>query len=173
MPVDCPTNAAATGARRVPRSCRPLPSLFLMSSSITMNSMRAQRHRSPRLLMAASRGFAVEAVGDPVYWDSESNCLREGQILVPKADATLLVKLQAVVRPWEMPFVAERTRSVPRRRSMAPRPVGDSRTVPRPVLNGATRDDRTSQLFELLASELLAGRPTLCTYTAAVGVVLG
>ncbi len=45
--------------------------------------------------------------------------------------------------------------------------------VARPSLDGATREDRAAQLFELLASELVAGRPILCTYKAAVDVVLG
>lgn len=45
--------------------------------------------------------------------------------------------------------------------------------MPRPVLDGATRGERAAQLVELLVTELLAGRPTLCTYKAAVAEVLG
>jgi hypothetical protein len=56
---------------------------------------------------------------------------------------------------------------------MAQRDVSESSTVPRPFLDGATRENRAGQLFELLASELLAGRPTLCSHKAAVDVVLG
>jgi hypothetical protein len=118
-------------------------------------------------------GVGVAAVGDRVYWDDDAACLREGQILIPEVDAAVRTKLQSVVEPWVITPAAHRPRVVQRDTSMALRGVGESSTVPRPLLDGATREDRAGQLFELLASELLAGRPTLCTYKAAVDVVLG
>jgi hypothetical protein len=77
--------------------------------------------------------------------------------------------LQAIVRPWVEASTEPRRRVQPRA-SLA---LGDSsQAVRRPLLDGATREDRASQLFELLASELVAGRPTLCTYKAAVKIIL-
>jgi hypothetical protein len=129
------------------------------------------------LLAAAAdgriEGITVEAVGDSVFWDDETACLREGQILVPEVDSAVRTKLQAVVRPWEMARAAKRPKVVRPGASVATTAFDESPTVPRPVLDGATREDRAAQLFELLVSELLAGRPTLCTYKAAVAVVLG
>jgi hypothetical protein len=43
----------------------------------------------------------------------------------------------------------------------------------RPVLAGATREDRAAELFELLVAELIDGRPTLCTYKAGVAMIRG
>jgi hypothetical protein len=43
----------------------------------------------------------------------------------------------------------------------------------RPILAGATREDRAAELVDLLVAELIAGRPTLCTYKAAVSIILG
>lgn len=40
------------------------------------------------------------------------------------------------------------------------------------MLTGTTAE-RGNQLLELLVAELLAGRPTLCTYKSAVATVLG
>jgi hypothetical protein len=128
------------------------------------------------LLAAATdariQGIRVAAVGDPVYWDPDAACLREGKILVPEVDAAVLAKLQSAVRPW-VAASAEPPPRVPPRASFAPRGDSDSPVVRRPLLDGATREDRAGQLFELLASELIAGRPTLCTYKAAVEVILG
>lgn len=126
------------------------------------------------LLAAATdtriQGIGVSAVGDPVYWDPDAACLREGKILVPEVDDAVRAKLQAIVRPWVEASTEPRRRVQPRT-SLAP---GDSsQAVRRPLLDGATREDRAGQLFELLASELVAGRPTLCTYKAAVEVILG
>lgn len=129
------------------------------------------------LLAAAAdgriHGIDVVRVGDPVFWDDEIACLREGQILVPEVDSAVRTKLRAVVRPWKLAPTAKRSRVVRPGASVMTRPFGDSRTVPRPVLDGSAREDRAAQLFELLVSELLVGRPTLCTYKAAVAVVLG
>jgi hypothetical protein len=129
------------------------------------------------LLAAAAdgriHGVNVRGVGDPVFWDDETDCLREGQILVPAVDSEVRPKLQAVVRPWETTPLAKR-RQVARPDVCSMRAaLGDSQTVPRPALNGATREDRAAQLFDLLVAELLAGRATLCTYKAAVAVILG
>ena len=117
-------------------------------------------------------GIRVVAVGDLVYWDREAACPREGQILVPEVDTAVLAQLQEVVRPWQLPSAAERPR-VDRPGASAMTRVGDSRVVPRPMLDGESREQRATRLFEILVSELLAGRPTLCTYKAAVAVVLG
>lgn len=128
------------------------------------------------LLAAATdariQGIGVAAVGDPVYWDPDAACLREGKILVPEVDDAVRAKLQVIVLPWVVAS-AEPTRRVPRRASLVLRGDSDARAAGRPLLDGATREDRAGQLFELLASELVAGRPTLCTYKAAVKVVLG
>lgn len=43
----------------------------------------------------------------------------------------------------------------------------------RPVLAGATRQDRAVELFEQLVADLIDGRPTLCTYKAAIAIILG
>lgn len=126
-------------------------------------------------LLAAStdariQGIGIAAVGDPVYWDPDAACLREGKILVPEVDGALLAKLQAMVRPWVEASTEPRRRVQPRV-SLA---LGDSdsQAARRPLLDGATREDRAGQLFELLASELVGGRPTLCTYKAAVKIIL-
>jgi hypothetical protein len=128
------------------------------------------------LLAAAAdghiQGLRVVAVGDPVYWDNDAVCLREGQILIPEVDAAVFTKLQSVVRPWIASPEKQPLRAV-RSASTTLRAVGELSIVARPSLDGATREDRAVQLFELLASELVAGRPTLCTYKAAVDVVLG
>lgn len=127
------------------------------------------------LLAAATdariQGIGVAAVGDPVYWDPDAACLREGKILVPEVDGAVLAKLQSVVRPWVVDS-AEPPRRVPSPASLALRGDSDLPVVRRPLLDGATREDRAGQLFELLASELAAGRPTLCTYKAAVKIIL-
>ena len=128
------------------------------------------------LLAAATdariQGISVAAVGNPVYWDPDAACLREGKIVVPDVDGAVLATLQSVVRPWVVAS-AEPPRHVPPPASVALPGDCDSRAVRRPLLDGATREDRAGQLFELLASELIAGRPTLCTYKAAVEVILG
>jgi hypothetical protein len=118
------------------------------------------------------QGIGVVAVGEAVYWDDASACLREGQILIPEVDAVVCAKLQSVVGAWVTASPVQRQRVIRRRAPLALRSVGDSRRVPRPSLDGETREGRARQLFDVLASELLAGRPTLCTYKAAVNVVL-
>jgi hypothetical protein len=45
--------------------------------------------------------------------------------------------------------------------------------VVRPVLGGTTREELAGELFDHLVLELVDGRPTLCTYKAAVALVLG
>lgn len=82
-------------------------------------------------------------------------------------------KLLAIVRPCELASASERARVVRPGASVLTSAFRDSRTVPRPVLDGATREDRATQLFELLLAELIEGRPTLCTYKAAVTITLG
>ena len=128
------------------------------------------------LLAAAAdghiQGLRVAAVGDPVWWDNDAACLREGQILIPEVDAAVFTELQSVVAPW-IAAPEKRTLRAVRSASTALRGAGELSVVARPSLDGATREDRAAQLFELLASQLVAGRPTLCTYKAAVDVVLG
>jgi hypothetical protein len=40
-------------------------------------------------------------------------------------------------------------------------------------LTATAREERTGELFDYLVRELLDGRPTICTYKAAVALVLG
>ena len=52
------------------------------------------------------RDISVVAVGDSVFWDDVTGCLREGQIVVPNVDSALRVELQTVVQRWELAAVA-------------------------------------------------------------------
>ena len=45
-----------------------------------------------------TRGIGIAAVGDTVFWDEATGCLREGQIVVPNVDSELRAKLETVVR---------------------------------------------------------------------------
>jgi hypothetical protein len=118
-------------------------------------------------------GINVVAVGEPVFWDVATGCLREGQILVPNVDSGLRAELQAAVRHWELAANARPSIAVPPRVSATAGRLEDGRTVARPVLTGTTAKERGDQLLEILVAELLAGRPTLCTYKSAVVAVLG
>jgi predicted nuclease with RNAse H fold len=117
-------------------------------------------------------GVRVVAVGNAVYWDHATHCLREGQILVPEVDSELRAQLQTAVRRWELPAKAGSSIGAPPRESVSANRAEDGRTMARPVLTGTTAEERGYQLLELLVAELLAGRPTLCTYKAAVAAVL-
>lgn len=129
------------------------------------------------LLGAAAEGcirdISVVAVGDPVFWDDATRCLREGQILVPNVDSELRAELQTFVRRWELAANARSPTAAPPRATATARRLEDGRTVARPVLTGTTAEERGDQLLEILVTELLAGRPTLCTYKSAVAAVLG
>jgi len=46
-------------------------------------------------------GIGIEAVGDTVFRDEATGCLREGQIVVPNVDSGLRAKLETVVRSWQ------------------------------------------------------------------------
>lgn len=118
-------------------------------------------------------GMKVAPVGEPVYWDATDGCLREGPILLPDVDAELSASLESIVRPWAS--------MLPRARPRIPRPAtgsamkrdATSQTVGRPVLTDTTREGRAAELFAQLTAELVDGRPTLCTYKAAVATILG
>lgn len=119
------------------------------------------------------RDISVVAVGDSVFWDDVTGCLREGQIVVPNVDSGLRAELQTVVRRWELAANARSSIVAPPRASGTARPLEDGHSVARPVLIGTTAEERCDQLLEVLVAELLAGRPTLCTYKSAVAAVLG
>lgn len=119
------------------------------------------------------RDISVVGVGDSVFWDDVTGCLREGQIVVPNVDSGLRAELQAVVRRWELAANTRSSIAAPPRASGTGRRVENGHSVVRPVLTGATAEERGDQLLELLVAELLAGRPTLCTYKSAVAAVLG
>jgi hypothetical protein len=102
-----------------------------------------------------------------------TGCLREGQIVVPNVDSRLRAELQIVVRRWELDANARSSIAAPPRASGTVQRLENGRSLVRPVLNGATAEERCDQLLELLVAELLAGRPTLCTYKSAVAAVLG
>ena len=119
------------------------------------------------------RDISVVAVGDSVFWDDVTGCLREGQIVVPNVDSGLRAELQTVVRRWELAANARSSIAAPPRASGTARRLENGHSVVRPVLTGATAEERGDQLLELLVAELLAGRPTLCTYKSAVAAVLG
>ena len=97
------------------------------------------------LLAAAAdghiQGLRVAAVGDPVCWDNDAACLREGQILIPEVDAAVFTKLQSVVAPW-IAAPEKRTLRAVRSASTALRGAGELSVVARPSLDGATREDR-------------------------------
>lgn len=117
-------------------------------------------------------GIGVAAVGDTVFWDETMGCLREGQILVPQVDSELRGKLETVVRPWAL-VPAAGCPAIARPRVSAPtRLIENGRTVVRPVVTG-TREERAGKLFDRLVLDLVEGRPTVCTYKAAVAIVLG
>ena len=108
--------------------------------------------RAAALLAAAAdrhiQGLRVAAVGDPMYWDDDAACLREGQTLIPEVDAPIFTKLQSVVAPRIASPEKQTLRAV-RSASMAQRGAGELSIVARPSLDGATREDRAAQLFEL------------------------
>src|SRR5579862_401556 len=118
-------------------------------------------------------GVRVIPIGNPVFWDSTYKCHREGPILVPEVNQTVAARLESLVQPW--------CSMLPRRRPRIARPKLKSTTkvghaapiMERPVLAGATREDRAADLFKHLVAALLDGRATLCTYKAAVAMILG
>ena len=83
-----------------------------------------------------------------MYWDDDAACLREGQTLIPEVDAAIFTKLQSVVAPRIASPEKQTLRAV-RSASMAQRGAGELSIVARPSLDGATREDRAAQLFEL------------------------
>lgn len=118
-------------------------------------------------------GVEVATVGDAVFWDETTTCLREGQILVPQVDSGLRAKLDTVVRPWQLAPGAESPKIARPSAPAETKLLENGRTVSRPVLTGTTREERAGELFDRLVLELVEGRPTICTYKAAVAVVLG
>jgi Protein of unknown function (DUF429) len=119
------------------------------------------------------QGIKVVAVGDHVFWDEAYGCLREGQILVPQVSSELHGCLEAAVTCWTLPNPAG-SPEIPRpRRSHATKTLQNGQTAERPVLTGSTREELAGDLFERLVLELIEGRPTLCTYKAAVALILG
>ncbi len=118
-------------------------------------------------------GVGVAAVGEAVFWDKKTTCLREGQILVPQVDSELRAKLETVVRRWALVPAPDSLAIARPRPSIASKLTKDRDTVPRPALSGRTGDERAGELFDRLVLELVEGHPTLCTYKAAVAVLLG
>jgi hypothetical protein len=119
-------------------------------------------------------GVSVVAIGEPVWWDATHECLREGPILVPDVDPTVLIRLEALLRPLTSMLPPRRQRTSRPRVRLATKLNPSSRAVvARPILAGVTRQDRAADLFERLVGELMKGRPTLCTYKGAVASILG
>jgi len=118
-------------------------------------------------------GMKVVPVGDPVWWDTTHNCLREGPILIPQIDAALAGRLERIVAPWTSMLPPPRRRITNTSRKSVMKLSRSMEPAVRPVLAGATREDRAGELFELLVAELIDGRPTLCTYRAGVAMILG
>jgi hypothetical protein len=117
-------------------------------------------------------GLGVAAVGEAVFWDETTTCLREGQILVPQVDSGLRAKLETLVQPLVLPNAGSPAIARPRA-SVATRLIENGRTVVRPVVTGTTREERAGELFDRLVQELVEGRPMVCTYKAAVAIILG
>jgi hypothetical protein len=84
----------------------------------------------------------------------------------------LRLELQALVRHWELPATVGASTAARPLASSTVRRLEEGHTVPRPELTGTSEEERGDQLLEILVAELLAGRPTLCTYKAAVAAVL-
>ena len=80
------------------------------------------------------RDISVVAVGDSVFWDDVTGCLREGQIVVPNVDSGLRAELQTVVRRWELAANARSSIVAPPRASGTARRLEDGHSVARPVL---------------------------------------
>jgi hypothetical protein len=118
-------------------------------------------------------GMKVIPVGDPVWWDATHECHREGPIMIPEIDAALAERLERVVGPWTSMLTRPRRRIDNRPRNPVINISRTMETFARPALAGATRQDRAAELFEQLVAELIDGRPTLCTYKAAVAIILG
>ena len=116
--------------------------------------------RAPRALLGAAadgriRDIGVVAVGDSVFWDDVTGCLREGQIVVPNVDSGLRAELQTIVRRWELTANARSSIAAPPRASGTARRLENGHSVVRPVLTGAPAEERGDQLLELLVAELL------------------
>jgi hypothetical protein len=52
-------------------------------------------------------GFGVATVGDAVYWDEVTGCVREGHIMVPLVESELRARMETVVQFWQLAPVAE------------------------------------------------------------------
>ncbi len=118
-------------------------------------------------------GMKVISVGDPVWWDDTHKCLREGPILIPQIDVALRVRLEKIVEPWTSILPPPRARITNTSGEPAIKLSRSIELPVRPILAGATREDRAAELVDLLVAELIAGRPTLCTYKAAISIILG
>lgn len=118
-------------------------------------------------------GIGSDAVGDRVFWDEATGCLREGQIVVPLVDSGLRAKLETAVGSWQLAPAAQ-SRKIARPRALPSTKLSSNECiVDRPVLTATARQERAGELFNYLVRELVGGRPTLCTYKAAVALVLG
>ncbi len=108
-----------------------------------------------------------------MWWDATRRCLREGPILIPEIDGALTERLERVVVPWTSMFPRPRRRIANRPRNPVTNISQTIEPFARPALAGATRQDRAAELFEQLVAKLIDGQPTLCTYKAAIAIILG
>jgi hypothetical protein len=118
-------------------------------------------------------GIGIAAIGDTVFWDEATGCLREGQIRDPLVDPGLRVKLETAEGSWQLAPAAE-SRKIARPRALPSTKLSSNECiVDRPVLTATAREERAGELFDYLVREMVDGRSTICTYKAAVALVLG